>query len=110
VTGVQTCALPISHAESFLCNRLLDKLYRDRLVVNTEHAACFAWRRANPPGEFREVICCTHYADGVLPFSLVNSLIEVRDVIAQWTSAMAKRYPAVHASRSLLVDLVLTLG
>src|SRR4029079_3355462 len=71
-------------------NLELDLLDGDRIAVDTEHARGFTWRRAQPPGEFREIVRRVQAVERVLPTIAVHEIVEIRDDVAQRTAVIAE--------------------
>ena len=92
-----------------LDDRQLDLLDRHRVVVDGQHAGRLARRRADEPGELREVVGGVQLLDGVAPLVAVDEVVPVGDEVAQRAPLMAERHPAVHAPRALAAQLGLGL-
>ena len=86
---------------------LLDQLDGDRLFVDAQHAGFFARGRADPAGEFGEVVGLEQHVQGVFPAVLVNQVIPLGDDVAQRAAVVAERDAAVHAACALGAELVL---
>ena len=61
-------------------DRKFDLLDRYRIAfANLKYACCLARRRAEPPGELREVVGRMETDDRRLPVLVVDEIVEVRD-------------------------------
>ena len=87
-------------------DRDLHGLDRHRIVVDAEHARALARRRAQAPGELREVVRRVQAIDRVPPVVAVHEVVPVGDDVAERTALVAERNAAVHAARRLLLELV----
>ena len=96
--------------ERVLDDRQLDRLDRDRVVVDAEHARAFARRRAQPARELREVVRRVQPIDRRLPAVAVDEIVPVGDDVAERAALMAERDAAVHAARALVAQLRVRLG
>ena len=79
----------------------LDRLDRDRIVVDAEHARAFARRRAQLAGELREVVGGVQAVDRRPPAVAVDQIVPVGNQVAQRAALMTERNAAVHAARAL---------
>ncbi len=93
--------------EGFLDDRHFDRLDRDGVVVDAEHARPFARRRAEAPGELGKIVRRVQPVDGRLPPIAVHEIVPVGNQVAQRAALMAERNAAVHAARALLLELSL---
>ena len=84
----------------------LDLLDGHRILVDAEHARALARRRAQPPGELREVVGGVQPLDRVAPTVVAHQVVPLGDEVAQWTPVVAERDTAVHAPRRLLAQRV----
>jgi len=82
----------------------LDVLDGHRIAVDAFHARGFARRRAQPPGELREVVGGVQPLQGVLPFIAPQQVVPFRDEVRQRAAVVAERDAAVHAAARLLDD------
>src|ERR1700761_1930373 len=89
-----------------LGDRQLDLLNGDRFVVDRQHACRLARRRADEPGELREVVGGVQLLDRVAPLVAVDEGVPVRDEVAQRAALMAERDAAVHAAGALAAQLL----
>src|SRR5690606_39009770 len=80
---------------------VLDALDTHRVVVDVEHAGCFAGRGADAAGELGEVVGRVEHGKGTLPVALVDQIVEVRNDVVDRAATAAKRRAAVHAARGL---------
>src|SRR6185503_20441701 len=88
-------------------DRVLDLLDRDRVaLVDLEHARGLARRRAQPPGELREVVRRVELEDRVVPLVAVDEVVPVGDEVAERAAVVAERDAALHAARALRGELV----
>jgi len=87
-------------------NRALDRFDRDRIVINVQRAGLFARGRADVSGKLGEIIGRVQYVQRLLPLIFVHHVIPVRDDVIDRTPAMTKRDAAVHAARTLLIELL----
>jgi hypothetical protein len=81
-----------------------DLLDRHRILVDAEHTRRLAWRRAEPTGELREIVGGMQPLDRVAPSVGANQVIPFRNQVAQRTTVVAERNPAVHAPRRLVLQ------
>ena len=93
-----------------------DRLDGDRVVVDVERAGGFARRRANPPGEFREIVGRVQVARGFFPVVLIDQIVEIRNLVVDRAARRARRHragavaignPAIHAARGLVAGILL---
>ncbi len=82
----------------------LDLLDGHRVGVDAQHAGRLARRRAQPAGELREVVGGVQPLDGVVPAVPVDQVVPLRDQVAQRTTVVAERDPAVHAAGRLVLQ------
>src|SRR5690606_38896915 len=82
----------------------LDLLDGHRVLVDPEHAGRLARRRAQPPGEFREVVGRVQPVDTVAPAVLVDQVVPFRNQVAQRTTVVTERNTAVHAPAGLTLE------
>src|SRR5581483_3246492 len=88
-------------------DRLLDRLDRDRVVVDVEDARLLARRRADAARELREVVRRVE-ADGRLPPPApVHEVVPVGDDVPERAALVTEGDAAVHAPRALLAELLL---
>ena len=85
----------------------LDLLDGHRVLVDAEHARRLARCRAQPPGELGEVVGRVQAFDGIAPAVLVDQVVPLRNQVAQRTTVVAERNPAVHAAGGLGAQRVL---
>ncbi len=79
----------------------LDLLDRHRILVDAEDTGRLARRRAQPPGELREVVGRVQPVDTLTPLALVNQVVPLRDEVAQRTAVVTERNTAVHTPAGL---------
>jgi hypothetical protein len=96
-----------------------DRLDGDGIVVDVERAGRLARRRANPPGEFREIVGRVQVARGFFPVVLVDQIVEIRNLVVNRAARCARRHragavaigdAAVHAARGLVAGVFLAQG
>ena len=85
----------------------LDLLDRHGILVDAEHARPFTRRRAQPPGELREVVGRVKPLDGVAPPVVSHQVVPFGNQVSQRAPVVAERDTAVHASGRLLAQRVL---
>src|SRR5437660_177446 len=83
--------------EGPLDDRKLDRLDRDRVVVDLEHARALARRGAQPARPLGEVVRRVQAVDRLAPVVLVHEVVPVGDDVAERTTLVAERDAAVHA-------------
>ena len=88
---------------------LLDRLDRDRGVLEVEGAGFLARRGADPPRELGEVVGRVQVARRILPASGIDQIVPVRDLVHHRAAGrtMAVRNAAIHAARRLLLEVML---
>ena len=94
--------LDIIERPRLIDNCFLIVLDHGRRLMDAEHACLLAQRRADPAGDFGEVVGHRQPVVGVLPLLLTNQIVELRDKVAQRASTHAERRAAIHAPCSLL--------
>ena len=82
----------------------LDLLDGDGRLVDPEHAGGLAGRRAQTTGELREVVRGVQSLDRAAPVTTPGQVIPLRDEVAERTTAVAERDPAVHAPARLTLQ------
>ena len=82
----------------------LDVLDRHRVPVDPDHAGGLARRRAQPPGELREVVGRVQPLQRLVPVGPPDQVVPLRDQVAQRAPDVAERDAAVHAAPGLLGD------
>ncbi len=82
----------------------LDLLDRDRILVDAEHARPLTRRRAQPPGELREVVGGVQPLDRVAPPVGAHQVVPLGNQVPQRAAVVAERDTAVHASAGLLAQ------
>src|SRR4029079_17042569 len=85
---------------------LLDRLYRDGLVVNAEHARLFAGRGTDSAGELREIVGLVKLIDRVAPAVFVNQIVPLRNNVSQRAAVVAEWNSAIHAAGALLAQIL----
>ena len=98
-----------SFVECLVDDRHFDRLDRDRIVVDAEHARPFARRRTQAPGELGEIVRRVQPLERGLPAVAIDEIVPVGNQVAERTSLMAERNAAIHAPRALLLELVLRI-
>jgi hypothetical protein len=83
----------------------LNLLNGHRILIDANDACCFTRCRAEPTCEFRKVIGCVQAIDGVSPAISKHQIVPVGNQISEWTSVVAERDTAVHASAGLFANL-----
>ncbi len=86
-------------------DRAFDRLDRDRVVLDVESARRFARRRADAPGEFREVVGRMQGLQRCQPLIAIDEVVPVRDQVVDRAAVVAERDAAIHAARRLLARL-----
>ncbi len=84
----------------------LDLLDGHRVLVDAEHARALARRRAQPPGELREVVGGVQPLDRITPTIRAHQVVPLGNEIAEWTAVVAERDTAVHAPCRLIAQHV----
>ena len=84
----------------------LDLLDGDRVGVDAEHAGGLAGRRAQPPGELREVVGRVQPLARRVPVVLVDEVVPLRDEVPERAAVVAEGDAAVHAARRLVVQVL----
>ena len=91
--------------EGAVDDRDLDLLDRDGVALaDLQHAGGLAGRRAQPPGELREVVGGVQLLDRLAPAVAVDEVVPVRDQVAQRAAVVAERHAALHAARALVAQ------
>jgi hypothetical protein len=85
-------------------DRQLDLLDRHRVVVDVEHAGRLARRRADQPGELREVVGRVQVAQRLAPAVVVDEVVPVGDLVPERAALLAERHAAIHAATALLAQ------
>ncbi len=93
--------------EGLVANCLLEQLDTDRVVIDVQDACGFAGSGADAPRELREVVGGVQSLAGFFPVTSVHGVVPVGDEVAERTSRVAKRDPAVHAARPLKLQFIL---
>ena len=84
----------------------LDLLDGHGVVVDGEDAGGLAGRRAEPSGEFGEVVGGVQPLDRVAPVAAIHEVVPVGDDVAEGAALVAEGHAAVHAARGLLLELL----
>ena len=95
--------------EAALNDRHFNLLDRNRIRVDRKHAGGLAWRRADTTGELGEVVCQVERFKCLTPLPAVDKVVPLGDQIAKRATLVAERHSAVHASSTLVAELVLRL-
>ena len=91
--------------EGAVDDRDLDLLDRDGVALaDLQHARGLARRRAQPPGELREVVGGVQLIDRLAPAVAVDEVVPVRDEVAERAAVVAERHAALHAARALVAQ------
>src|SRR5256885_13158828 len=96
--------------EGAVGDRALDGLDGDGVVVDVERAGGFARRRADPAGDFGEVVGGMEIARSLLPLVAIDEIVPVRDLIVDRTTGVAIGNATIHAACGLLLGLRLRQG
>jgi hypothetical protein len=80
----------------------LDLLDRDGRLLQVQDAGALAGRRAELPGELREVVGRVQPLDRVVPVVAPGQVVPLRDEVRDRAGVVAERDAAVHAARRLL--------
>ena len=96
--------------EGALDDRGLGGLDRHRRAVDREDARAFARRRAQPAGEFGEVVGRVQPIDRGAPAIPIHEVVPVRNQVAERAALMAERDAAVHTPRRLIPQRVCFVG
>lgn len=88
---------------------LLDRLDRNRRILEVQRAGFLARGRANATREFREIVGQMQVADRLIPIVVIDEIVPVRDLVMHRTArrAMAERNAAIHAARRLLLHFAI---
>ncbi len=84
--------------EHLVRDRALDRLDRDRLVSQIEHARSFARRGTNSAGHLGEIVGREEPVGGLLQPPFVHQVVPFGDQVSERTALVAERDPAVHAA------------
>ena len=87
-----------------LDDRDLDVFDRHRFAVDRDHARRLTRGRAEPSGEFGEVVGRMQAVDRVVPVVTPHQIVPLGDQVAQRAAVEAERDAAVHAASGLLGD------
>ena len=90
--------------ERALDNRDLDRLDRDRVVVDAEHARALARRRAEPSRELGKVVRRVQAIDRRVPAIAIDEIVPVGNQVAERAPLVTERDAAVHAPRRLAFE------
>ena len=94
-----------SLVERPLDDRELDRLDRDRVIVDRQHARPFAGRGAETTRPFRKVVRGVQSVDGRLPLIPVHQVVPVRNEVPERTPLVAERDPTIHAAGALRLEI-----
>src|SRR5438034_7717700 len=67
--------------KTFINNRLLNRLDRDRVITDTKHARTFARRRTNSARKFWKVVGVMKTIQGFAPMPAVDQIVPFRNQI-----------------------------
>ena len=87
-----------------------DGLDGHRVVVDVQRAGGFAGCRANPAGEFREIVGRMQVARGFFPVAVVNEIVPVGDLVVHRAARVTIGNAAVHAARRLALGCLFRQG
>src|SRR5690606_32366482 len=90
--------------ERLVDDRDLDVLDRHGRLVDAEHAARLARRRAHATGELGEVVRLVQAVDRVGPLLAVDEVVPLGDEVPEGAALVAERDAAVHAAARLLLE------
>src|SRR6266545_2044416 len=102
--------------KTFVNNRLLNRLDRDRVITDTKHARAFAWRGTNPARKFRKVVGVMKATQCFAPMAPVDQIVPLWNQIVYGTpggrpaydsAGMAKRHAAIHTTSALFTERLL---
>jgi hypothetical protein len=79
-------------------------------LVDAQYATALAWGRADPPGEFGEIVGGAKDLIGLLPLLAVYVVVELGNDIAEGAAVMAEGDTAIHAPGRLVVELFAGVG
>ena len=96
--------------ERAIDDRQLDRLDRDRILVDAEHARSFARRGAEQAGELGEVVGLVQPLDRRAPVVAIDQVVPVGNQVAERAALVAERNAAVHAARRLPRQLLGRIG
>jgi hypothetical protein len=94
-----------SFIESDLNNMLFYFFDGYRRLIDTQYATALAWGRADPPGEFGEIVGGAKDLICLLPLLAVYVVVELGNDIAEGAAVMAEGDTAIHAPGRLVVEL-----
>ncbi len=108
LTGLVRCNLRLDPTllPGLLDDRQLDVLDRHRCIVDVQRTRGFARGRTDTTGELREIVGRVQHLDRRPPVTLIDQVVPIRDQVVYRAAFMAERNPAIHATRTLLADLL----
>src|SRR5690606_23717283 len=91
---------------------LLHRLDGDGNILKVQRAGFLAGRRADPSGEFREIVGRMQVADRLFPVPAIDEVVPFRNLVMDGTArrAMTVGNAAIHAARRLFFDLLVRHG
>src|SRR5277367_311874 len=75
-------------------DRAFDRFDGHRIVVDVKRAGSFAGRRADPAGDFGEIIGRMQVARGLVPVAAIDEVVPVRDLVVDGTPRRTGRQRA----------------
>jgi hypothetical protein len=81
-----------------------------RRLVDTQYATALAGGRADPPGEFGEIVSGAKDLICLVPLLPVYVVVELGNDIAEGTAVMTEGDTAIHAPGRLVVELFAGIG
>ena len=93
-----------SFLDRALDDRQLDRLDRDRVVVDAQHARSLARRRTEAAGELGKVVGGEQAPDRGLPAVAIDEIVPVGDQVAERAALVTEGNAAVHAACALLLE------
>src|SRR5690606_16576080 len=88
----------------------LDQLYGHRLIIDPQDTSGLAGCGADSARHLRKVVGGVQRFDRLTSQASIVVIVPIRDQIAEGAPRIAKRDSAIHASRSLTLDLLLNHG
>ncbi len=103
----------VTAAEALLDDGQLDLADVHRRADEAQHAGALAGSGADAPGELRKDVGGEEQVERLFPVTVVHGFVELGDDVAERAAGarpVAEGGAAVHAARSLLVDLASVSG
>ena len=86
---------------------MLDLFDRHRIAfADLQHACSLTRRRTESTGELRKVVRRVQLHDRVLETVVIDEVVPVRNQIPEGTAVVTERHAAVHATATLLTQLL----